>query len=373
MPHDLQSHASFAPRRSAPHGGERWDEAEFHRVLGAIPAAAYMCDRDGLITYFNQHAVDLFGREPLLRDARDRFCGSHRLFTADGAPLAHDRCWMARTLQEDRECNSFEVMIERPDGRRVTALAHASPIHDDLGALVGAVNILTDVTDRKRGEEARDDFLASLGHELRNPLVPVTNAVHILRSKPAADAQSKWALDLIERQVEELVGLIDLVSEVSRMAQDDGRRAHVSFDIAALVSAAEESTRALLSRKGQTCALTLPSPGAAAFGDAPRLQRAVESLIQSASRLQRSGETIDVLVAVSTAGWSVVAGPGAALDDVARAEHGAKRVRPNETWAGLIFAERLAELHGGSLVAHVRRDGRLAYELLLPLRPSSAR
>ena len=138
-----------------PHGTGRWNETEFHRVLGAIPAGAYVCDRDGLITYFNQHAVDLWGREPLLHDARDRFCGSFRLFTGDGAPLAHDQCWMARALSEDREFSGFEVMIERPDGRRVTALAHANPIHDEDGALVGAVNILMDVTDRKRGEQRK--------------------------------------------------------------------------------------------------------------------------------------------------------------------------------------------------------------------------
>jgi signal transduction histidine kinase len=129
-------------------------ELQFRRLLGKLPAGAYTCDREGLITYFNQHAAQLWGRAPKLNDPTDRFCGSFKLYSPDGSPIAHDQCWMALALKMDKEYNRREIVIERPDGQRLSALAHASPIHDESGNLLGAVNVLVDITDRKRAEEA---------------------------------------------------------------------------------------------------------------------------------------------------------------------------------------------------------------------------
>src|SRR5215210_3336529 len=126
---------------------------QFRRLLQKLPAGAYTCDAEGLITYYNQHAERLWGRAPKLNDPADRFCGSFKLFATDGTPITHDRCWMALALKTDREYNRREVVVERPDGRRLTALAHANPIHDESGELIGAVNVLVDITERKRAEE----------------------------------------------------------------------------------------------------------------------------------------------------------------------------------------------------------------------------
>src|SRR5437899_2787668 len=68
----------------------------FRRLLESLPAAAYICDPEGLITYYNRHALELWGRAPKLRDPADRYCGSFRLFAGDGTPVAHAECWMAR-------------------------------------------------------------------------------------------------------------------------------------------------------------------------------------------------------------------------------------------------------------------------------------
>jgi PAS domain-containing protein len=76
-------------------------ESEFRNLLEKLPAGAYTCDAEGLITYFNQHAVQLWGRAPKLNDPRDRFCGSFKLFSLDGSPIAHDACWMALALKKD--------------------------------------------------------------------------------------------------------------------------------------------------------------------------------------------------------------------------------------------------------------------------------
>jgi PAS domain S-box-containing protein len=131
-----------------------WGEVEFRRLLEKLPAGAYTCDPDGLITYYNQRAVELWGRPPKLNDPRDRYCGSFKLFTSDGRPIDPADCWMARALRENAAFNGQEIVVERPDGSRVTVLAHSNPLRDESGRLVGAVNVLVDVTDPRRADAA---------------------------------------------------------------------------------------------------------------------------------------------------------------------------------------------------------------------------
>lgn len=140
----------------------RGGESELHasqtslrQLLEKLPVGAYICDPNGLITYFNHYAVRLWGRTPKLNHLVDRYCGSHKLYSPDGSPLPHNQCWMARTLEMDKEFDGEEIVIEREDGARFTVLAHVNPLHDENGKLIGAVNIVVDISDRKRAEEAQ--------------------------------------------------------------------------------------------------------------------------------------------------------------------------------------------------------------------------
>jgi PAS domain S-box-containing protein len=129
-------------------------ELQFHNLLEKLPAGAYTCDPEGMITYFNQQAVQLWGRTPKLNDPAERFCGSFKLFSPDGSPIPHDQCWMALTLKAEREYNGQEIVVERPDGQRFTVLAHTHPIRDEAGKLLGSVNVVVDISERKQTEEA---------------------------------------------------------------------------------------------------------------------------------------------------------------------------------------------------------------------------
>lgn len=130
-------------------------ELRFHRLLEKLPAAVYTCDESGLITFFNQQAVQLWGREPKLNHPADRFCGSFRLYSANGEPINHDQSWVAFALRNGQDYLGEEIIIEREDGSRVTVLANANPIFDDRGRLTGALNILIDISDRKRAEDTQ--------------------------------------------------------------------------------------------------------------------------------------------------------------------------------------------------------------------------
>ncbi len=135
-------------------------EERYRRLLDKLPVGAYTCDADGSITYFNQRAVEVWGRTPKLNDPVERFCGSYRLYSPDGALIPHDRCWMAVAIKEKKVYEGHEIVIERPDGSRLTVLVHVNPFYNEAGKLLGAINILVDITDRKRAEAAMAQMAA---------------------------------------------------------------------------------------------------------------------------------------------------------------------------------------------------------------------
>lgn len=123
-----------------------------HELLDVLPAAIYTTDADGRITYYNEAAAALWGCRPRLNS--DQWCGSWRLYRPDGTPLPHDQCPMAVALKEERPIKGAEAIAERPDGTRVPFMAFPTPLHDASGMLVGAVNMLVDLGERRSAERA---------------------------------------------------------------------------------------------------------------------------------------------------------------------------------------------------------------------------
>lgn len=122
-------------------------------VLDLTSAAIYATDATGLISYFNEPAVALWGVRPVVGESQ--WCGSWKIYTVDGALLSHDLCPMAICLKEKREVTGNEIMVERPDGSRSRVLVNPRPIISPDGALAGAVNTLVDVTPLLAAERAR--------------------------------------------------------------------------------------------------------------------------------------------------------------------------------------------------------------------------
>ncbi len=122
------------------------------KLLQGLPAAFYATDEAGYLTFYNEAAALLWRRKPKL--GTDRYCGFWKLFSADGTPMPHDMCPMAIALKENRPVRCSEVLAERPDGTRVTFIPHPTPLHDASGRLIGATNMLVDISERKQAERA---------------------------------------------------------------------------------------------------------------------------------------------------------------------------------------------------------------------------
>ncbi len=129
-----------------------------HEILEALPAAVYITDAEGRITFYNEAAAQLWGVRPEL--GQGEFCGSWKLYWPDGTSLPHAECPMATALKEERPIRGLEAVAERPDGVRVPFLAFPSPLFDSQGKLTGAVNMLVDVTDRNFADEAAQRLAA---------------------------------------------------------------------------------------------------------------------------------------------------------------------------------------------------------------------
>jgi PAS domain-containing protein len=133
--------------RAAAAGGEGLPAA-----LDALDAPIYVTDATGMVTHFNRACIGFSGRTPAV--GKDRWCVTWRLYTADGAFLPHGRCPMAVAIHEKRPIRGVTAVAERPNGERVAFMPLPTPIFRE-GALVGAVNMLIDVTDVRQTEELR--------------------------------------------------------------------------------------------------------------------------------------------------------------------------------------------------------------------------
>src|SRR5580692_5227671 len=133
-------------------------EGTSRKILDELPAAIYVTDALGRITYFNEAAAALWGHRPVL--GTSEWCGSWKLFWPDGRALPHGECPMAIAIKEKRAVRGMEAVAERPDGTRVPFEPYPTPIFDSDGDLTGAVNMLIDITDRKRAEQAKQHLAA---------------------------------------------------------------------------------------------------------------------------------------------------------------------------------------------------------------------
>jgi PAS domain-containing protein len=131
----------------------REGRAALETLLARLPAPIYTTDDDGYVTFFNQACIGFSGRTPEV--GKDRWCVTWKLYGSDGTPLAHENCPMAVAIRGRCAVRGVIAVAERPDGTRVIFVPYPTPLLDETGAIVGAVNILVDVTEERQAGELR--------------------------------------------------------------------------------------------------------------------------------------------------------------------------------------------------------------------------
>jgi len=315
--------------------------SDLARSIAAIPCAAFVCDENGRIVAHNTHAQLLWGREPDLNDAP----------------------WMARALGAGKDCEGVRAIVEKPDGSRVETIASAQLLHDREGQINGAVGLLFDVSGMRREVRRKDEFLAMLGHDLRNPLGPIRNAMQIMRAE-GPSKRASWALDLAERQIDELVSVVDAATEISSMSRGLVKPADDPFAITDAVKEAVQASGPMLARRQQTCRVLIPLGMDAAHGDRKRVEQAVRTMLRCVSRALPSGAPIAVTAAARNGRWTISTAPAAPSQSVA--DRAAQLQKTPPMSVGLMLLRALAALLNATVTVRPAGGDGYEYELALP-------
>jgi len=365
----LMHETAFSNQPPPPHPGD----TRFQQLLEKLPAGAYTCDASGLITYYNRRAVELWGRAPKLNHPDDRFCGSFRLFNSDGSPIAHHACWMALALKGNREYNGCEIIIERPDAARRTALAHANPIRDESGRVRGAVNVLVDITVQKETENRlkeadrrKSEFLAMLAHELRNPVAAIRSALEVAKLSESTEADTEWAKGVVDRQSAHLGRLVDDLLDVSRLNLGKVRLDRKTVDAAAILDHAVEAIRPLISERKHELSTDYDGD-LTVHADPARLEQIVSNLLTNAVKYTPAGGRIrlnarrtdtDVVISVSDTGIGIPPEKLPAMFELFTQGERSLDRREGGVGLGLTIVRNLTEMHGGTVTARSEGTGK---------------
>lgn len=353
-------------------------------LLERLPAAAYTCDADGRLTYYNEPAAALWGRRPLLNDDADRYTGAYRLYDPQGQAIANDRSWMAQALKEGRAFEACESVVERPDGERRAVLTNTKPFLDTEGRPVGGVNVMVDITERKRAEallqeahRARNAFLASLAHALRNPLVPVRNSLKTLQLKAQDLPDWQAGLAVIERQVQDMARLIDQLLDFSQASGEVLALRREPVDLRKVLGMAVEASRPAVEGGRLHLEVHLTDAPLPVEADVVRLAQALATLLESLARrtepegrleLSLTRERAHALCSLRSTGCDLPRELLPRLFDLfAGGEQEADKSLEG-LGIGLALVKRVIELHGGRVRAWASRPaGACEFRVRLPL------
>jgi PAS domain S-box-containing protein len=285
------------------------------------------------------------------------------------------------------ELRSYEEEIRFTDGEVVHLFGSAVPLRDPSGAPRGSIGAFVDVTRLKKAEAAlreadrrKDEFLALLSHELRNPLAPILTAARLMERR--GDVATPREREVILRQAQHLIRLVDDLLDVSRVARGKVTLAKMVVELAAVVTRAVEATAPLFEQYRHQLALSVPADGLPVSGDDVRLTQVVSNLLSNAARYTPTGGRVEVtarrdgdevVLAVRDDG----AGIDPALlprmfDMFVQGERGSDRSQGG-LGLGLSLVRTLTELHGGSVSAHSDGPGRGSeFVVRLPVSPIPA-
>jgi PAS domain S-box-containing protein len=349
----LRSGAGEAAR-----GGER----TFRALLEAAPDAMVIVNERGEIVLVNSQTERLFGYdrrellghpvEMLIPDAlRARHHVHRREYSREPRP---------RTMGE-----GLELAALRKDGSTFPVDIALGPLAGEQGPLVSAA--IRDVTERKRTERAMRDFLATLGHELRNPMAAISNASRLLRHPHVSPDQARWSLDILEAEGRHMTRLIDDLLDLSRVARNTIELKREVVDFSAVIDRVLHSTRPLVEQRGQTIGVELPREPVRMNADPVRLTQVFSNLVDNAAKYGPAGNRIEVsarredgmlIVSVRDRGQGISPEALPRLFDMFYRVDRSLEQHESGLGIGLTLVRQLVELHGGEVEAESEGLGR---------------
>ena len=360
-------------------------EVPYRAFLDAVAVAIYTTDADGRITFFNEAAVDLWGRRPELGE---EWCGSLKLFHLDGTPMRHDECPMAIALKEHRPVRGETAMAERPDGRRVAFTPYPTPLRDADGVMIGAVNVLVDVTDRIAAEQAlrttaealrasnavKDEFLGLISHELRTPVTTIFGNATLLSGRDEIGDREQAMIHDIVGDSDRLLRIVENLLQLTRL----GAGTELDLEPQVLDHVVHQALSSYRRRHpNRDVRLTTTPPSAVVDADKTAIELLVENLVSNADKYSPPDEPIDVVVecvdgearlhvldrgiGISTESAGDVFNAFFRSDEARRAASG--------MGVGLAVCKRIVEAQGGRVWAGPREGGGADVGFALPIGP----
>ncbi|WP_437279969.1 PAS domain S-box protein [Sorangium sp. So ce375] len=340
----------------------RESEERFRLLVdGVKDYAICMLDPEGRVATWNAGAEQIKGY------SAQEVIGTHfsRFHPAEAIERGLPETALARARREGHfEDEGWRV---RKDGSRFWASVVITPIHGPSGELRGFSKITRDLTERKRLEQMEsnarqmEEFVAMLAHELRNPLAPLSNATSVLKLEGKDNAQIVWAAGLMERQVDQLVRLVDDLLDVSRITRGKIALESKRIDLADVVTRAVEAARTWIDAREQALEVQLPvEPVAIVQGDLARLTQVVNNLLHNAAKYTPPRGSIRITLEADDAQATLrIRDNGVGIspellphvfDLFTQGDRSLDRAEGG-LGIGLTIVRRLVELHGGTVQA----------------------
>ena len=345
-------------------------ERRLTSVLEKLPVGVTVVRSDGSMIFGNDALTRIWGVDMRGLNVEER-SKALRKYHPDGRRVVSDE-WPSMRALKGEITERMEMRVDRRDGTMCWVQASAAPIRSEEGVVEAAVASIVDITAEKQARaaadeasQAKDDFLAMLGHELRNPLAPILTALHLMRLRGEGAYARERAV--IARQVNHLARLVDDLLDVSRATRGALRLECTPMEVAPVVADAVETAGPLIEERRHRLEVTVPRTGLLVNADAVRLAQVVGNLLSNAAKYTPPGGRIRVS-AVADGDHVVVevADDGAGIpqellprvfDAFTQGRQGLDR-KQGGLGLGLAIARQLIVGHGGTIDARSAGAGR---------------
>jgi PAS domain S-box-containing protein len=359
----------------------RASEAQFRTIADAMPQMVWSTLPDGYHDYYNHQWYEFTGVPSGSTDG----AGWNDVFHPEDQP----RAWQVwRHSLETGQPYEIEYRLRHRSGQYRWVLGRALPVRNEQGEIVRWMGTCTDIDEQKRARDEllainrrKDDFLAMLAHELRNPLAPISTAAQLLKAAPFDRTRVERSAAIIERQVRHMTELVDDLLDVSRVTRGLVELEREPVELKSVLGAAIEQVRPLIESRGHQLTTRMPSGDVHVLGDRTRLVQVVSNLLTNAAKYTPPNGSLSLAMTLGDDAEVRVTDTGIGIDAqlmphvfdlFTQGERTPDRAQGG-LGLGLALVKSLVELHGGRVAAESAGPGKgSTFTVTLPLMQASA-